>query len=150
VDDADRRLLNELQRDNTRSVAALAAVVGLTPQTCHRRLQRLRESGLILREAALVDQGRSPRPVTAIIEVALERLNDGVRAAFEETMRSADDVLACYAVSGPNDYVLTVALADVADYSRFVHEHLVENPGVKHFKGTLSVVTVKQTTVIDF
>jgi Lrp/AsnC family leucine-responsive transcriptional regulator len=150
VDDADRRLLNELQRDNTRSVAALAAAVGLTPQTCHRRLQRLRESGLILREAALVDQARSPRPVTAIIEVALERLNDGVRAAFEERMREADDVLACYAVSGPNDYILTVALADVADYSRFVHQHLVDHPGVKHFKGTLSVVTVKQTTVIDF
>jgi Lrp/AsnC family leucine-responsive transcriptional regulator len=150
VDDADRRLLNELQRDNTRSAAALAAAVGLTPQTCHRRLQRLRESGLILREAALVDQRRSPRPVTAIIEVALERLNDGVRAAFEARMQEACDVLACYAVSGPNDYILTVALADVADYSRFVHQHLAEDPGVKHFKGTLSVVTVKQTTVIDF
>jgi Lrp/AsnC family leucine-responsive transcriptional regulator len=150
LDDADRRLLNALQRDNRRSVAELAAAAGLTPQTCHRRLQRLRESGLIVREAALVDQQRSPLPLTAVIEVAMERLSATVRADFETRMRETREVLQCYAVSGPNDYILVVALADVADYSRFMQEHLASDEAVKHFKGTLSVVTVKQTTIVDF
>lgn len=150
LDAADRRLLNEVQRDVRRSLAEIAKAAGLTPQTCHRRLQRLRTTGLILREAAIVDQRRSPWPLLAIVEVMMERLtNEGI-AEFHRVLLAEPKVLQCYAVAGEADFLLIVAVEDMADHHRFIHDFLLDQPGVKHCKSKFSMRTVKFTTEIRF
>lgn len=58
IDDADRRILRELQRDSSRTVTEIAEAVGLSHAPCWRRIQRLRSEGIILGEAAIVDRSK--------------------------------------------------------------------------------------------
>src|SRR5580765_6716164 len=58
LDDADRRILRELQRDSSRTVTQIAEAVGLSHAPCWRRIQRLRSEGIILREAAVLDRSK--------------------------------------------------------------------------------------------
>jgi len=55
LDEADRRILRELQRDSSRPIAHVAEAVGLSHAPCWRRVQRLRADGVIVREAAILD-----------------------------------------------------------------------------------------------
>ncbi len=58
LDNLDRRILDRLQRDADLTNQTLADEVGLSPSACLKRVKRLRESGIIERQVALL----SPRP----------------------------------------------------------------------------------------
>src|ERR1700756_5436705 len=58
LDSTDMRLLDALQRDASQTNQRLAADVGISPPTCLRRVQRLREEGLIERHVALLSPDR--------------------------------------------------------------------------------------------
>ncbi len=84
--------------------------------------------------------------MTAIMDVALERLNEAQRNAFVVRVRSDPQVMQCYAVSGEFDFVMMVVLVDMDDYQQFVQSLLVENEAVKHFRTKFVVRQIKAKT----
>ena len=56
LDEIDRRIIRELQRDGRLQNNALARRVGLSPSPCLRRVKILEEAGVISRYVAIVDQ----------------------------------------------------------------------------------------------
>ncbi len=150
LDAADRRLLNELQRNSRRSIAELAEAVGLTLQTCQRRLQGLRESGVILAEVVLVNPRETPRPLTVFIEVTLERLTEATRGRFERKMQGVTEIMQCWAVSGAADYIVIAQVRDIEDYYALVNEVFVDDDTIKTTKTTFAMGRRKFETAIDF
>jgi Lrp/AsnC family leucine-responsive transcriptional regulator len=150
LDDADRRLLNALQRNSRRSIAELAEAVGLTLQTCQRRLQALRESGLILSEVVLVDPRLTPRPLTVIVEITLERLTEVTRQAFERKMQAVTEIMQCWAVSGSADYIVIAQVRDIEDYYTLVNDVFVNDDTIKATKTAFAMGRRKFETAIDF
>lgn len=150
LDEADRRILNALQRSNRHSLHELAEIVGMSPQTCHRRLQRLRNSNIIEREAVLIDPRRSPKPFTVFVKVKLEPMNEESKRKFEARIAQFPEIMQVYIISGPFDYLLVVNLADIAEFDRFADDFLVESEQVHHFESTMVLRRVKFETAIDF
>src|SRR6188768_2120179 len=96
LDDFDRRLLDAVQEDSRRTGEALAAMVGLSPAACLRRLQRLRAAGVIEREVAIVDPRFTPTRLGLIVNVTLERERPDLIDDFARSMRQAPEVSQCY------------------------------------------------------
>jgi Lrp/AsnC family transcriptional regulator, leucine-responsive regulatory protein len=69
VDDIDRALLAELQRDAGQSYATLGAVVGLSAGSAHERVRKLRDAGVIRRTTIDVDPAAVDRGVLAFLLV---------------------------------------------------------------------------------
>jgi Lrp/AsnC family leucine-responsive transcriptional regulator len=150
LDDIDRRLLNALQEDCSRRIAVVADLIGLSPSACYRRIQKLRDNKMILSEVALVDQRRSPWPLTVFVEVTMERLNEPVRATFEARALRLPQVMQCYAVSGDADFFLVLAVASTDDYHQFAREYLVSDETIKAFKSTFTIYGMKSKTKFEF
>ena len=72
LDDVDRRLLSELERDGRISNKELAAAAGIAPSTCHARVRALRESGVLRGFHAQVDPEAVGRGLQAMIAVRLQ------------------------------------------------------------------------------
>src|SRR5918911_649124 len=87
IDAIDMALLDQLQRDSSLTNQELAAKVHISPPTCLRRVKRLRDSGLIAREVALVDPDKlAPvlgHGLQAVVEITLERQGNEELEAFE-------------------------------------------------------------------
>jgi Lrp/AsnC family leucine-responsive transcriptional regulator len=150
IDDIDRRLLAELQQDSSRPVGVIAELVGLSSSACYRRIQRLRESKLILREAAQVDQRRSAWPLTVIVELTMERLTEPLRAAFDAKVQRLPQIMQCYSASGDADFVMLVAMASMEDYHQFSREVLIADENIKSFKSTFTIRCLKARTRLEF
>ncbi len=150
IDDIDRRLLSELQQDSSRPVGDIAELVGLSSSACYRRIQRLRDSKLIQREAAQVDQRRSAWPLTVLVEIVMERLNEPQRLAFETKMQRLAQVMQCYSISGEADFVALIAVADMEDYHRFACDVLIADESIKSFKSTFTLRCLKSRTQLEF
>ena len=55
MDKLDRKILDVLQKDASLTTTEIAERVGLSKAPCWRRIQRLRETGVIRRTVALLD-----------------------------------------------------------------------------------------------
>ena len=146
LDIIDSRLIAELQKDNRISVADLCDTIGLTPATCHRRLKRLRESGLIIKEAAIVDPRFSARPLTVIIEITLAQN----RIAFEKKLSLLKEISMCWAVSGPVDFVAVGQFRDIDHYRAFMVAELIDNENVKRQTSAIVVDRIRFNLELEF
>ena len=150
LDSTDRRILNLLQQDAGQSISSLADKVGLSPSSCHRRVQRLKRSRVILGEVAVVDRRFSPHPVTVIVQVALERHTSQTRQAFQARMKADSMVSQCYAVAGAADYIVVIQVASMGQYEAEATRLFAQDPHVKQYSPFVATSEIKSTTAIRF
>lgn len=111
------KLLAALQADGRAPLKALADAAGLSIAATAERLKRLQEAGVVRGVHADVDPARAGRPVQAIVGItALQPHKQGLLKA----LRARRDVLECHHVTGPDSYVMTVAVADMAALEAFL------------------------------
>lgn len=150
VDVIDSRLLAELQKNSRVGVAELCETVGLTPATCHRRLKRLRDSGLIQREIALVDPRQSARPLTVVIELTLDQLGGDRRIAFERKLAAQKEFSMVWAVSGEADFVAIGHFRDIEHYRDFMLKELIGSELVRRQKSSLAIERLRFDLALEF
>ena len=147
LDSTDLRLLDALQRDASRTNQRLAADVGISPPTCLRRVQRLRDVGLIERQVALLSPDRLAavlgHGLQAVIEISLDRQDAASLDAFETRVIADDAVQQCWRVSPGPDFVLVVAARDMPDYSALAQRLFTADGNVRNVKAFFSLKRAK-------
>ena len=69
MDGIDRKLVHLLQEDASQSAAELGEAVGLSATSCWRRIQRLRDRGVLTRRVELVDRKAVNLGLMALVEI---------------------------------------------------------------------------------
>ena len=143
LDDADRRILRELQRDSSRPVTELSQAVGLSHAPCWRRLQRLRSEGIIQREAAVLDPVKCGFGVELLVFVRMSAHGRGRLNEFREEISAHPEVVAAYILLGNIDAMLHVVVRDMREYERFYMEHLAQSESVAEINSMTVLSHVK-------
>ncbi|MGV9673347.1 MULTISPECIES: Lrp/AsnC family transcriptional regulator [unclassified Gordonia (in: high G+C Gram-positive bacteria)] len=120
LDEIDRRLLRHLQSDARITNSDLAARVGIAASTCHGRVRRLLELGVIRGFFADVDPAAVGRPLRAMVAVSLQSDARGQIRQFVAEITGHDEVIDVFFLAGTDDYLLHVATADTETLRRFV------------------------------
>lgn len=137
LDPVDRQLLAALRLDGRMTNQALAAAVGIAPSTCLLRVRELRRRGVLRGVHADVDLARAGRPLQAMIAVRMRaHVREQVKA-FLVQLPAVPGVLAVFHMSGKDDYLVHVAVADTDALRDFVVEHLTGHPAVGHTETNL-------------
>ena len=119
LDAIDARLLDLLRKDASQPVKSLAASLGISIATVHRRREALVDRGVIRRYTIEVDPSLAGRPALILIEAALESASDAAVADFKRRVVESPDVVECYHLMGNSTFLLVVALADRSELPRF-------------------------------
>lgn len=146
MDETDRKLLRELQRDSRRSVQVLGEVVGLSASACHRRIKALEDEGLITGYCAMLDAARLCYAMQFFIEVGLTSQSEAALEAFEAAVQDIPEVLECHLMAGQSDYILRVTCRDHEDFERLHRRLSARLPGVARIHSNLSIRMVKART----
>ena len=150
IDSVDRKILNLLQADGRISNADLAERIHLSPSACHRRVKQLEESGLIEGYVMIVDQETAGRPTNVFVEVTLKGQSDESLDAFERAVVDCPEIMECYLMAGQADYLVRLAVADIADYERVHRQYLSRFPGVDRLRTIFTMRTVCKKTALEF
>ncbi|HVY43431.1 MAG TPA: Lrp/AsnC family transcriptional regulator [Hyphomicrobiaceae bacterium] len=148
LDAIDRRLLAILQENGRLTATELAERVGLTTSPCLRRLRLLEEAGVIRGYTALLDQSQVGLPVSVFVSIKLERQKEDALRRFEDAVKDCPEVLECYLMTGPRDYLLRVVASDLQDYERFVKETLTRIDGIANIESSFALGQVKHSNVL--
>ncbi len=143
LDAIDLQLLARLQLDSSLNNQALAERVHISPPTCLRRVKRLRESGLIEREIAVLSTDKLAsvmgHGLCAVVEITLDRQDQTALEAFEQRVLEEDAVQQCYRVSPGPDFVLVVHAADMPDYLALTQRLFTADANVRNVKSFFSL-----------
>ena len=143
LDTFDRKLLAAVQDNNQLNADALGDLVGLSPSACLRRLRRLRESGVIASEIAVVAPETVGRHLMMVVEVTLERERPDLMDAFKRSMRATPEVMLCLYVTGETDFILIATAKSMRDYEDFTRHVFFDNPNVRRFQTLVVMDRVK-------
>lgn len=147
MDSKDRKIARTLQRNGKMTNQALADEVGLSPSPCLRRVRIMEEAGIIRGYAADVDHKKYGLSVAVFISIRLERHDEQTVTSFETEIKKMNEVVGCYMLTGEQDYLLHVMVADLDGYDRFIRKRLHQVGGIGSIASSMSYSTIKQSPV---
>jgi Lrp/AsnC family transcriptional regulator, regulator for asnA, asnC and gidA len=125
VDDIDRLILRELQRDGRISYTALAELIGLSGPAARQRVQRLQDEGVV-QVVGVTDPMALGLPVMALIGVR----TDGDVHTVADRISALPSVIYVVLTSGSFDLFVEVVCKEAAELLSIINDHLKPIPGV--------------------
>jgi len=141
-DRVDRAIVAELQRDGRIANVELADAVGLSPSACLRRVKALEASGIIAGYHAEVDRGRAGLGLTVFIGLRVERHSRETSSVIEQALLAIPEVVACYVVSGSDDFLVEAAVPDLASYEQVLLDQILAIGPVTQAHTTFAIRSV--------
>lgn len=147
MDAIDRKILDQLQRDATLSIAEIAERVGLSQTPCWKRIQRLEAQGVIERRVALLNPEKLSLGLTVFAQIETGDHSGEWIARFADLVSAMPEVLECYRMAGDVDYMLRVVVPDMQAYDAF-YKRLIAAVPLKNVTSRFAMERVKATTIL--
>ncbi|QKV54232.1 Lrp/AsnC family transcriptional regulator [Comamonas antarctica] len=147
IDSIDRQLLEKLQQNADMPLADLAAEASLSQTSCWRRIQRLKEAGVITRNVALLDRSHANVSVTVFVAVRTSTHSQEWFDNFRATVEAISEVVEFYRMSGDVDYLLRVVVPDIAAYDK-VYKRLIAGTQLLDVSSSFAMEELKYTTAL--
>ena len=148
LDDYERRILNELQRDSSRTNAEIAAAVGLSASPCWRRIERLERDGFIKARVAVLDRKKAGFHAHVFAHIKLNAHGRANLDEFAEAIREFPEVLEAYVMMGSVDFMLRIVARDIEAYERFFFDKLSRIPGIQEVNSNVALSELKATSAL--
>jgi Lrp/AsnC family transcriptional regulator len=146
-DNTDLKILDELQRNGTLSIAELAERVNLSTTPCWRRVQRLETEGVLLRRVALLDPAKLNLATAAFVSVKSPQHTREWLMAFRQAVSEIPEIVEVHRMSGHIDYLLKVLVPDIVSYDD-VYQRLITKINLLDVSSSFSMEVLKQTTTL--
>jgi Lrp/AsnC family transcriptional regulator, leucine-responsive regulatory protein len=144
LDRFDRQLLALVQQDAALTAEQLAEHVSLSPSAIQRRLKRLREQGVIVRQVAVLDAAQVGRPTTFIAGLQVESERPELMVRLRSWLDSEAAVQQAFYVTGEADFVLVVTAPDATAYEALMARLLADNPNVRRYTTQVAMGVLKR------
>ena len=145
MDAIDRKILGVLQQDASLSVAEVGNRVGLSSTPCWKRIQKLEANGVLTGRVALADPAMLGFGLTVFVGIEAPDHGTEWRAAFARAIDALPEVMEAWRMAGDIDYLLRVAVPDMAAYDRF-YKALTDAVAIKNVTSQFAMERLRHTT----
>lgn len=143
IDDTDRRILRQLQEDPTISTAQLAERAGINAATCWRRLERLRERGVLRGVRGVINWQALGYAVEVSLRVTLDKAVPRAFDDFAAEARRIPEVLEIQTFLGQVDVRLGLIARDLAHYQELYRDRILTLPHIADLEALMHVARIK-------
>ncbi len=143
LDEFDRRIIAELQRDGRISNVELADRVGLSPSPCLRRVKMLEEAGVIRGYRAVLDRDLVGLGMTVFVEITIARHSTVAAETLQHRLEALPGCVSCHLVSGASDFLVEMVVSDMETYERTITTHLLIGSEIAAIRSSFSMRHVR-------
>jgi len=144
MDQTDVRILEELQKDASGSVADIAARAGTSVTPCWRRIKRMEEAGIIKKRVAILDQEKVNAGMTGFILIRTTEHSEGWAEKFAKGVAEIPEILEFHRMSGEIDYILRVVTPNLKAYDA-IYKKLINIAKLSDVSACFSMESLKET-----
>ena len=148
LDAIDIQILAQLQENARLTNVELASRVHLSPSPCLARVKALEAAGVVERYVALANAKALGLGLNVFINISLKEQSRESLAEFERRIAEHDEVMECYLMTGDSDYLIRVAVADIAALEKFILNQLTPIPGIEKIRSSFALKQVRYKTAL--
>ncbi len=147
IDETDRKILVELQRDSSRSLDDIAKAVGSSKTPVWNRIRKLREAGVIGAQTVTLDAEALGFEACFFVLIRTSEHDAAWQAAFLKALQERPEVQEAHRLAGDIDYILKVRVRNARAYDAF-YQALISEVRVHNVTALLSMEEIKSTTAL--
>ncbi len=147
IDDTDRKILTELQRDAGQSLDEIARRVGSSKTPVWNRIRKLREAGVIGRQTVILDAEALGFEACFFVLIRTSEHEAGWQQRFLRALQDRPEVQEAHRLAGDIDYILKVRVKNARAYDAF-YQALIGEVRVHNVTALLSMEEIKSTTML--
>mgnify|MGYP001065929717 CR=1 FL=1 len=146
MDTIDNKILMQLQEDAKQNTKEIAGKVGLSVTPTYERIKKLEQREIIKSYVALLDRTKIGKELIAYCQVTLSKQQKKLADNFKNEILLLPDIMECHQVSGNFDYLLKIAVDDIAGFHEFINEKLSIIDGISTIHSAFVLNSVKDST----
>ncbi|EPX82695.1 transcriptional regulator, AsnC family [Rubellimicrobium thermophilum DSM 16684] len=147
LDETDRKILIELQRDAGRSLEEIARAVGSSKTPVWNRIRKLREAGIIGQQTVLLDAEKLGFEATFFVLIRTSEHEAEWQRRFLAALRARPEVMEAHRLAGDIDYILKVRVRNARAYDAF-YQALISEVRIYNVTALLSMEEIKNTVAL--
>jgi Lrp/AsnC family transcriptional regulator len=147
MDKINRQILSILQVDATVPISEIADRVNLSQTPCWKRIQKLREEGVIRRQVVLCDPQKLGYGTTVFVGIRTNQHNEAWLRQFARAITDIPEIVEAYRMSGDVDYLLRIVVADIKGYDA-VYKRLIKAVELFDVSSSFAMEQIKYSTAI--
>lgn len=144
IDEMDRKILAELQRDASQSFDEIAKNVGSSKTPVWNRIRKLKDAGIIGQQTVLLDADALGFEATFFVLIRTSEHEANWQAKFLDTLKKRPEVQEAHRLAGDIDYILKVRVKNARAYDAF-YQALISEVRVYNVTALLSMEELKST-----
>ncbi|MCP4318727.1 MAG: Lrp/AsnC family transcriptional regulator [Hyphomicrobiales bacterium] len=145
MDAVDEKIIQILSRDAKRTQTQIAERIGISLSSCQRRIKTLEQTGVISGYRAIVDPSFLGENLSVFVLIMLERHTRTDVQAFEAAIAAMPKVKEIFHIAGEYDFLIKIAVRDIASYQEFNYQYLNGIPGMAR---TMSLISLSDRTAL--
>lgn len=147
IDDLDRNILVVLQEDSSLPLDEIARRVGASKTPVWNRIRKMKASGLIRAEVALVDPEKLGLESCFFVLIRTSQHDADWLDRFLKAVQSRPEVIEAHRLAGEIDYILKVRVPNARAYDAF-YRALIKEVSIFNVTSALSMEEIKNTTAL--
>ncbi|GAA6180959.1 MULTISPECIES: Lrp/AsnC family transcriptional regulator [unclassified Shimia] len=147
IDEMDKKILGELQRDAAQSLDEIAKRVGSSKTPVWNRIRKLREGGVIRQQTVLLDAEALGFDACFFVLIRTSEHEADWQQKFLKALRERPEVLEAHRLAGDIDYILKVQVQNARAYDTF-YQALISEVKVHNVTALLSMEEIKSTSML--
>ena len=147
LDQTDRKILAELQRDAGQSLDEIAKAVGSSKTPVWNRIRKLREAGVIGQQTVILDPEALGFEACFFVLIRTSEHEADWQARFLETLKKRPEVQEAHRLAGEIDYILKVRVKNARAYDAF-YQALISEVRIYNVTALLSMEEIKSTPML--
>ncbi|WP_371169948.1 Lrp/AsnC family transcriptional regulator [Aliiroseovarius sp. 2305UL8-7] len=145
LDEIDRKILRELQRDAGQSLDVIAKKVGSSKTPVWNRIRKMREGGVIGQNTMVMDADSLGFEACFFVLVRTAEHDATWQGDFLSALKSRPEVMEAHRLAGEIDYILKVRVKNARAYDEF-YQALISEVKIFNVTALLSMEEIKFST----
>lgn len=147
LDDVDRKILSELQRDAAQSLDDIATKVGSSKTPVWNRIKKMREAKIIGQQTVVLDAEALGFEACFFVLIRTSEHEEEWQQAFLKALLERPEVQEAHRLAGEIDYILKVRVKNARAYDVF-YQALISEVRIYNVTALLSMEEIKSTTML--
>jgi Lrp/AsnC family leucine-responsive transcriptional regulator len=149
MDALDRKILDILQSDCTRTAKEMAKELSLTTTPIYERIKKLEKSGIIKQYVALLDANLLGKSIIVFMNITIKDHYQSKRNEFVKQMEALEEVLEFYHTSGSFDFLVKVRFGDIKEYRNFLVNQVASIHNISDIDSQIVLEEIKYSTQLS-
>tara|TARA_B100000902_G_scaffold230831_1_gene218983 strand:- start:337 stop:798 length:462 start_codon:yes stop_codon:yes gene_type:complete len=144
MDNIDKKILEELQKNSSQPLSELSKKVGLSNTPCWNRIKKLEEEKIIKSKSIVIDNKKINLPITVFLSISIQNHTDRWLKNFEKIVNKYDQIIEVHRLTGSNsDYQITILSPSIEEYDKF-QQILIKEIECTNMTSHISLQTIKK------